>query len=73
MNMRLTQAPIDTMCANALRFLAIDAVDFLRKADAEVASPQRPQRGDKLAAVDKIAGCLDVHSALRRQNLPRPG
>ena len=27
MNMRLTQAPIDTLCANALRFLAIDAVE----------------------------------------------
>ena len=27
MNMRLTQAPIDALCANALRFLAIDAVE----------------------------------------------
>ncbi len=27
MNMRLTQAPIDTLCAHALRFLAIDAVE----------------------------------------------
>ncbi|HRP24941.1 transketolase [Thauera sp.] len=27
MNMRLTQAPIDTLCANALRFLSIDAVE----------------------------------------------
>ncbi len=26
MNMRLEQTPIDTLCANALRFLAIDAV-----------------------------------------------
>ena len=30
MNMRLTQAPIDTLCANALRFLAIDAVEAAR-------------------------------------------
>ena len=27
MNMRLTQTAIDTLCANALRFLAIDAVE----------------------------------------------
>ena len=27
MNMRLTQAPVDTLCADALRFLAIDAVE----------------------------------------------
>ena len=41
---------------------AVNSVDILGQANAEVAASQRTECGDQLPAIDKIPLCLDVHA-----------
>ena len=49
---------------------AVDTVDILREANAEVAAAERSKGADQLAAIDKVARGLDVHLRLRSARLP---
>ena len=49
---------------------AIDSVDLFRKANAEIAAAERTKGADQLAAVNKVARGLDIHSTLRVAHLP---
>ena len=53
--------------------LAVDAVDFLGQANAEVTATQRAKRADELTAINEVPLGLDVHSTLRVAYLPPPG
>ena len=51
---------------------AVDSVDILGQAHGEIASAERTESADELAAIDKVALGLDVHSTLRSVLLPPP-
>src|SRR6185503_14783864 len=50
--------------------LAVEAVDVLGQANAEIAAAERPERADELAAIDEVARGLDVHLTLRVASPP---
>ena len=52
---------------------AVDAIDIFRKANGKIASAQRSQGADELAAIDKVPRGLDIHVLLRWLLSPRPG
>ena len=50
--------------------LAVDAVGVFGQANTEIATAERSQSADKLAAIDEVARGLDVHLTLRVASPP---